>query len=445
MRVVSATIFSLWIVAAGIMAALPEAARAAEDAPGCADLKLFPRLEGCVIVECSAKQHDSFDSADETAGLLDVGANALTYSCPASTELLRVKRELEAEIRKAGYQNVAEDKTDPDNPVITARRGSHWLRAGVSSDDGGTGYWLIRAESSAERFNAEACGQPPVPSPLKQCQVVECTSKSEDSVAIRTAQKEETSLAGDVQTATLVCPASGRARTLQAAEDELRRSGFEILFSDRDHPESGWITGRAGKRWVELVGAPEGESVSYTLTVVPAAEVLTAANPEPEPPTVAVAAQTPAPSLDSLPRPTVEPAPTPMVSEAMIAALPKRVPAPPPKPPRPSAIASAPPAPVPVFIPPKPILQAPIEPTPDRIQSVVGNVAINLLVDVSEDGVVTNAVLTGRITKDVLKLEDAALEAMSHWRFEPARQDGRIVPCVKIPVQMHFRGRPWRF
>ena len=61
------------------------------------------------------------------------------------------------------------------------------------------------------------------------------------------------------------------------------------------------------------------------------------------------------------------------------------------------------------------------------------------------EGAVTKAELTGHITKDVLKLESAALDAVSHWRFEPARQDGRVVPAVKIAVEMHFRGRSWRF
>jgi outer membrane biosynthesis protein TonB len=58
---------------------------------------------------------------------------------------------------------------------------------------------------------------------------------------------------------------------------------------------------------------------------------------------------------------------------------------------------------------------------------------------------VTNAVLTGRITKNALLLESAAREAMSHWRFEPARQDGRIVASVKIPVDIRYNGRPRRF
>ena len=41
-------------------------------------------------------------------------------------------------------------------------------------------------------------------------------------------------------------------------------SGFEILFSDREQPESGppseWITARTGKHWVELASSPDGES-----------------------------------------------------------------------------------------------------------------------------------------------------------------------------------------
>jgi len=42
------------------VAAMPRSVQAG-DAEGCADLKLFPRLQGCIIQECSAKQHDSFE------------------------------------------------------------------------------------------------------------------------------------------------------------------------------------------------------------------------------------------------------------------------------------------------------------------------------------------------------------------------------------------------
>ena len=68
-----------------------------------------------------------------------------------------------------------------------------------------------------------------------------------------------------------------------------------------------------------------------------------------------------------------------------------------------------------------------------------------MLVDINERGAVIKAELTGHITKDVLKLESAALDAVWRWRFEPARQDGRAVPAVKVPVQIRFHGRPWRY
>ena len=37
------------------------------------------------------------------------------------------------------------------------------------------------------------------------------------------------------------------------------------------------------------------------------------------------------------------------------------------------------------------------------------------------------------------------MDAVWRWRFEPARQDGRAVPAVKIPVQIRFQGHPWHY
>ena len=251
---------------------------AAADAEGCTDLKLLPRLEGCLIQECSAKQHDSFDTAGVdivpgTPGPLDANVNALTYACPATMTLQRVRQELDAEIHKAGFLNVFEDKTDATNSVTTTRKGSHWIRWGASSD-GGTTYSLTVAVGSAEKFKPEACAGPPVLSLQRTCEIVECTSKMEDSAGMRTAPNEQTSVAGTVQTVTLACPALAPAQALSAAEEELKRSGFEILFSDRQRPESGWLTGRAGKHWVELVSGPDGDSVSYALTSIASGEVV---------------------------------------------------------------------------------------------------------------------------------------------------------------------------
>ncbi len=445
-----------------VLAVAPRAARAG-DAEGCVDLKLFPRLEGCVIVECSAKHHDPFDAgsgASSNAGSaassgagsaapLDADKNALSYSCPVGN-LQKMQHDFDAQLRKAGYQSITPDLSDPASPVLTARKGSQWIHWNANSEDGAASYTLTTASGAAEKFKAEACAQAPLFSALKQCEVEECTSKSEDSVAMRIARQEQTSLTGNVQTVTLACPSISPAQAFATVESELKKSGFEILFSDREQPESAWVTARTGRHWVELASSPDGESISYLLTVVPSAEVLSAALPEPKP--AALPAPTP------LPEPIVAPAET--VVQASTVALPSSAaPAPAPRPVEAAVVPSvqvpltpAPAAPplaarplVLGFVPPKPILQVPIEATTDRIYSVVGDVVINLLVDVGVDGSVSNAMLTGRITKDVRKLESAALAAVSHWRFEPAHQDGRIVPAVRIAVQMHFHGRPWRF
>ncbi len=407
----------------------------AADAQGCTDLKLLPRLEGCVIEECSARQHESFDTADRSTAPLDASVNSLLYSCPASMDLARVKRELDAGIHKAGFLNVAEDKTDPSNTVVTARKGSRWIRWGATSEDGVTSYSLTMASNSTEKFKADACTEPRVLSLQKSCEIVECASKSEDSVAMRTAQKEQTSVAGTVQTATLACPTIGPAQAFSGAEDELKQSGFEILFSDREHPEGGWLTGRAGKHWVELVSAPEGEPGSYTLTSVAAGEVISAprleSHPAQPPPEIAAApaaaepvAQTPvvpAPAKEVVEPPRVEPPAA--VAEQVVPAV--------------ASLGS--------FTPPKPLVRVPIQAPYDLVWSISGHVVINLLVDVNEDGTVSHAVLAGKITRDVLRLESLAVAAVSQWRFEPARQDGRIVAATKIPVQLQFQGRPWRY
>jgi len=431
-------------------------AAVAVDAEGCADLKLLPRLEGCVIQECSAKQHESFDTggADIAPGIpgpLDANENTLTYSCPASMDLQRIRQELDAEIHKAGFLNVAEDKTDLANPVTTTRKGSHWIRWGATSEDGGTSYSFTMAASSVEKFKAEACAAPPVLSLERSCEIVECASKAEDSVGMRTAQKEQTSVAGTVQTITLACPAIAPVQALMAAEEELKRSGFEILFSDRERPESGWLTGRAGKHWVELVSGPDGDSISYALTSIAAGEVVGAPRVEtasgsapesaapPPPPPAAETQNTPAPAqveqAASVPVKVSEP--VTLAQPETPAIPPASVPAESPAPASTAAPAS--------FIPPRPVVEAPIQASHDLVWSVSGSIVINMLVDVNEDGAVTNAVLTGRITRDVLKLESAAREAVSRWRFDPARQDGRVVPAVKIPIQLRFQGRPWQY
>jgi len=283
---------------------------------------------------------------------------------------------------------------------------------------------------------------------------------------MRTGLKQETPVTGTVQTVTLACPAIAPAQALATAEDEMKRSGFEILFSDRERPESGGLTGRAGKHWVELVGGPDGDSVSYALTSIASGEVVAAPIQE------ARVQQGSAEIPSAEPAPVVRPAEAPRESAAPVAEVtapaPVQVPVASPVPVQsdvsaPSPVQSEAPvatptagtatvgtAPVPatpgaLFTPPTPIVKVPIESTHDLLWGVSGAVVVHLLVDVREDGTVANATLTGRINKNVLKLESAAVAAAMHWRFEPARQDGRVVPAVKIPIEIHFQGHPWQY
>jgi len=430
---------ALLLCALGLLA-LSTAAMGA-DAEGCVDLKSIPRLEGCVIQDCSARKNDSFDPGEALHAPVDATVNNLTYSCPESMDLARVKRELEMKIRKAGYLNFGPEKSgesDAANPGGIARKGPDWLRWSAISEDGMVSYSITSAEATLE-----ACGQAPAISSLKQCEVVECTSKSEDSVAMRTGENGQTSLTGNVQTLLFACPVS---KPFSSVASDLRAGGFEILFQDH-----GEMTARSGRRWMGVANSQEGEVGVYALTVVPSAEVLTAAVPEPAPAAPVPAAAVSAAASGPAPIQVPDPAPAAAAGFASVApaqakpepTAPAAFPEPAPK--TEAAILASVPAPAAQFVGPKPILRVPIEATHDRIYSVSGDVTIHLLVDVNEDGKVTKAELTGRITKDVLKLESAAQDAISHWRFEPARQNGRVVAAVKIPVEMHFYGRPWRF
>jgi protein TonB len=440
--------------------ALANAACAA-DAQGCADLKLLPHVEGCLIQECSAKQHDTFETAEGSGGSLDAHVNSLTYSCPAPMNFEHVRQELDAEVHRAGYLNVTQDQVNANNVNVTARKGSHWIRWDVNAEDGvALSYSITTASAGAERFKPEVCAMPQVLSLEKTCEVVDCAAKAEDAAPMRTGQNEKMSVAGMVQSLTLSCPLASPAQAFTAAEDELKHAGYEMLFHAAGDSEGFWLTGRAGNHWVELVSGREGESVSYALTSIPSGEIVGApaiastpapvvaepvpVQPVPTPDPVPAAAPASATaSAVSVAEPTPAPAPVPEPTPATGPAITPEeapVPAPPAVAPPPSA-ASAPSS----FTPPKPIIQTPIEGTHDLIWSIQGAVVVTMLVDVDEEGHVTNATLSGKLTKDALRLETAAREALSHWRFEPARQEGRAVAATKIPVQLHFQGHPWRY
>src|SRR5579864_8693770 len=95
----------------------------AGEAEGCRDLKLWPRVESCVIVECAAKQHDTTSIQNSGGPALDLATNSITYSCPAPIDPKRIEREVDLLLHKSAYQTVSEDKSDPASVVVTARKG----------------------------------------------------------------------------------------------------------------------------------------------------------------------------------------------------------------------------------------------------------------------------------------------------------------------------------
>ena len=442
----------------------------AGDAEGCRDLKLWPRVEGCVIVECAAKQHDTISIQNSDGPALDLATNSITYSCPAPVDPKRIEGEVDLLLHKSAYQTVSEDKSDPASVGVTARKGGKWVRWNISSEDGVSTYSVVTGDSGTERLKVEACNDSILSLPA-HCVVTECTFKSEDAVDIRTNQEEHFSLEGPLLTATLTCPASSAAQIFASAQKELKESGFDILFTDQEHPESSWLTARSGKRWVELVGASDGESTSYALTVVPSAEaVVPVKSSSTSPPdssessptinavpagesvklgSVAQAsadhanmASTLAPLQPELPK-EAQPVPAPQAETFKETDSPPIVSSSEP------SLTTSTPAPKLVapatagaeLIPPKPILQVPMEVSHDLKWSIVGRVVINMLVDVNEEGVVTKAIVTGKVTRDVEKLQNAAVNAIYRWRFEPAHKGDQRVPA-KTTVQIPFEGLP---
>jgi protein TonB len=282
---------------------------------------------------------------------------------------------------------------------------------------------------------------------------------------MRAGPKGEASLRGPRLTTTVICEESKPTQVFDAAQKELRDTGFEIVFDDRTHTDNAWLTGRSGNRWVELSNSQEGDSMQYVLTVVPSAEIVAGskpsvnaaddrparlANEEPAKPTPEAAPTAPvepppAPRREAPKQPDLvaRPGTEPPKETAAVSATPARAPATPPlaAPSIPTS-ASAPkpvsPSPEPL-IPPKPLVEVPIEVSDNLKRSIFGTLFITINVEVNEKGEVTKAALAGKITKDMKKLETAALDAVRRWKFEPAHQGDQRVPG-QVAVKIHFEG-----
>jgi periplasmic protein TonB len=433
-----------------------------QDAEGCKDPALLKRISGCVIAACTAKEHDKITlqlGADETQSR-DASIDSVTYSCPAGLSPQQAARNLDDKLRAAAYQIVFEDMQDATSAGVTARKGTQWIQLNSDRADDGTTYTVSVAETDAKKpAQVKTCTGPVAPAIERHaCVVVECNSGSSDGVKLRTSSRSETSLKGALVETTLICEKLTPPQVFESALKTFRDENFEIVFEDRTRPADSWLTGRSGKRWIELTNSQEGDSMLYLLTALTSTEeVADAKSPaevtpiptlpkEVAPPrveTLPAAVETPITHLD-----VVEPHP-PEPSKK-----PEPVSPPPPEPP-PTTIAKAPNVPatatIPIparlpsgpVIPPKLLAQARMEVPASLRKSILGDVVITVDLEIDESGQVAKAALAGKITKNAQKLESAALDAVRRSKFEPARQGDQPVPG-RTTLKFQFEGEPIR-
>jgi len=75
---------------------------------------------------------------------------------------------------------------------------------------------------------------------------------------------------------------------------------------------------------------------------------------------------------------------------------------------------------------------APIYPAIAKAQRVAGNVKVDALVDAS--GHVTSM----NVVSGPALLQQAAMDALRHWRYEPAQLDGKAV-AMHLTVSVQFK------
>jgi hypothetical protein len=249
------------------------AATASSDAGGCADLKLFPKIVGCSISECSSKRHDSFEFElnAEQRKTIEGGTQAITYSCPASVTPIQLSREIQAAVKKASLETVYEDLEDTTDILITARLGEDtWMEFTASTDEDATEYTVTSLQANeSTAFVSGTCSELDLFKLPNGCTITECTAKKTESVEMRTSLSSQNAFAGPVRTVALACEQTVTPALLfETAQTGLKAAGLEILFSDRQRPDYSWLTARAGGKWVELMSFQDAETIAYQLTGV---------------------------------------------------------------------------------------------------------------------------------------------------------------------------------
>jgi hypothetical protein len=149
-------------------------AAGAADAEGCRDLPILPRLAGCEIRECRARDYDEAElqsgpvdaSGDFPKAFVDGQLGVVTYTCPASLRLAEIARQAQAVLRRAGYSFVYSGQMFYNElPGFTARRGHTWVQLVSEPFDPLSGYTVTMVRANEVSV---APARPPSPRPSRR-------------------------------------------------------------------------------------------------------------------------------------------------------------------------------------------------------------------------------------------------------------------------------------
>lgn len=140
---------------------------AEEDAEGCKDAKLLPRMQGCFILSCETKE---FDSAEVVSGKIDgvtgeqktknlEGAIELReYTCKKTLSSIQVQRNVKSALEKTGFESVFSGKNTDSFEVVTLRKAGLWASVVAWSTEDETIYKqaIVQTKEMAQELVADA-------------------------------------------------------------------------------------------------------------------------------------------------------------------------------------------------------------------------------------------------------------------------------------------------
>lgn len=392
----------------------------------CSDPELFIFPKGCSVRECSAKKSDSVEmrTGADTQASLTGPIRSVAISCEQTVTPGQMFMTAQTGLKTGGHQVVFTDLQRADYSWLTAKSPSRWVELSSFQDDEAISYQLTGVRSgNSQGSAAPAAVKPPVEKPA----VKEPVAKSPASPAAK--PPKGPAVKGPAVKSPTDTRSDGESQT-QSPEKPVRADVKESVKEPAKEPVPVVVQVASAARPEVDKPQPQPDTAQ--------AKVPESVPPKPNRAENKEVAQVTAPSLPpNLANPRSPPAPaieSEKPGQAAITELVKQqIPAP--AAPKPNG------GPV---IPPKPLKRVPMTVAEEVRKTLTGDVTINVIADVNEDGYVVKAVLApGELSKDGSKLSSIALETMMLWRFKPATQNGRRV-ATQVMVPMKFINEPIR-